>query len=284
MSETSGQAPAPTPTPAPSPAPAAQAPAAAPTQAGDWTTGLNDDMRNFVQNKGFKDVTAVLDSYRGLEKAIGAKAEHLIKLPENMDTPEGRAVWERLGAPKDAKEYKIEIPKEHGDPKLADGLREIAHKTGMTHKQVEGLVNWWNERTGGAIKMSQEAHQTRLTDAHNNLKKEWGAAYEQNKNLADQGAIKMGMGEKEVKALGAALGPDKALMLLHKLGTATGEASFVSGQSAGGSVLAPQAAMAEINSLKNDPNFAKRIASGDKEALRQLTRLHEQAAGQMPAH
>ena len=101
----------------------ASSPAAAASTSGqaqtptDWTTGLSDDLKGFVQNKGFKAPTDILESYRGLEKAMGAKAEHLIKLPENMDSPEGRAIWERLGAPKDAKDYKIGLAKEVGDRK-----------------------------------------------------------------------------------------------------------------------------------------------------------------------
>jgi hypothetical protein len=213
---------------APSPTPSAATSTPAPVTT-EWTTGLNDDLKSYVQTKGFKDTTAVLESYRNMEKLHGVPAERILKIPDNLDTPEGRAIFEKLGAPKDPKDYKIEIPKEHGDENLASWLRDTAAKYNLTHRQLEGLVAGWNERTGTAIKSMTEQQQTFLKQADDNLKKEWGAAYEQNKGLADQGAIALGMGEKEVKALGAALGPDKAMMLLHKLATATGEASFVSG-------------------------------------------------------
>ena len=36
----------------------------------DWTTGLNEDTRGFVQNRGFKDPGMVLDSYRNMETSF----------------------------------------------------------------------------------------------------------------------------------------------------------------------------------------------------------------------
>ena len=89
-------------------------PASAPTPT-DWTTGLNDDLRSYVQNKGFKDTAAVVESYRNFKKLHGVPQDRILKLPENLDTPEGRAISERLGAPKDAKDYSINLPKEGAD-------------------------------------------------------------------------------------------------------------------------------------------------------------------------
>jgi hypothetical protein len=244
----------------------------------DWTTGLSEPHRAYVQTKGFKDTTAVLESYMNMEKAFGAKSEHVIKLPENMDTPEGRAVFERLGAPKEAKDYAINIPKEHGDEKLASGLREIAHKFAFTNKQVEGLVGWWNEMQGGALKAKGEESATKLADSQNNLKKEWGAAYDQNLNIAKAGAHKYGLDKAKIDALESTLGFDGVMKLLHGFGRATGEAPFVQGQQAHAGVLAPSAAQAEIASLKKDPSFMKRYSAGEADALKKWENLHVQAA------
>ncbi len=260
----------------PAASPTTSAPAPAPT---DWTTGFTDETRAYVANKGFKGPQDVLESYRNFEKTMGSKAEHLLKLPENMDTPEGRAVFERLGAPKDAKDYKIDIPKEFGDEKLAQGLRDVAHKYAFTNKQVEGLVNWWNERSGGAIKTAQETANQQGVAQEQSLKKEWGAAYDQNLNLARAGATKYGLDKGKVDALQNALGYDGVMKLLHGFALATGEAPYVSGQNAGGGVLAPSAAVSQIKELSRDPSFAKRLASGDADAKRQWDKLNYQAYG-----
>ena len=246
----------------------------------DWTSGLSDDQKGYVQTKGFKDPSAVLESFRGLEKTIGAKAEHVIKLPENMDSPEGRAIWEKLGAPKDAKEYKIEIPKEFGDEALATGLRDVAHKSGMTHKQVENLVTWFNGHNEGLNKVALEEHQAKATQENDSLKKDWGQAYEQNKEIANRAALKLGVDKDLLMGLAEVLGPAKAFKGLYELGVKTGEAAFVGGKSAGGDVMSPAHAQQRIKELKADPTFGKRFASGDADAVRQWHKLNEQAFGQ----
>lgn len=246
----------------------------------DWTSGLSDELRGYVQTKGFKDPSAVVDSYRNFEKLHGVPHDKIIKLPENMDSPEGKAIWEKLGAPKDAKEYKIEIPPEYGGEEFGGFIRDVASKTGMTHKQVETLVQGLNEQAGKSIKAEQEATSTQVKAAQSNLEKEWGAALEQNTNIADSAALKLGMDEKEIVALGSALGRDKAMFLLHKLGKATGEAGFITGQKLGaGEILPPAYARQQIGELMKDASFSKRFKSGEADAVARWNKLHEQAYG-----
>lgn len=253
---------------------------AAPQTATEWTSGFSDDLKGYVQNKGFKGPQDILESYRNFEKLQGAPQDRILKLPEDMNTPEGRQVWERLGRPKDAKDYKIEIPKEHGDPALAEELRQIADKNNFTHSQIEGLVQWWNGRTEAGMKAFTEAQVQAKNNADQTLRKEWGAAYEQNRNVADNAARTLGLGEKELGALAQALGPDGALKTLLKLGKATGEADFVSGGPAGrGSLLSPEQSKNEINSLMSDPSFTKRLMSKDADAVRKWDNLHKMAYG-----
>lgn len=247
------------------------------TGGADWTHGMNDELRGYVQNKGFKDPVAVLDSYRAYEKLQGVPQDRLLKLPENMDSPEGRAVLERIGAPKEAAAYTIAIPKENGDPKLADGLRDVAFKQGFTQRQVEGLVGWWNSMQESGRAAQMDATQTKMTNALNNLKKEWGNAFDERKLKADQGAVALGMGEAEVNALGAALGPDKAMILLHKIATATGESQFLTGNQPSNGALTPEQAKAQIRDLEQDKGFIKRLMAKDKDAMRQWNKAHEYA-------
>lgn len=255
----------------------APAPSAAPT---DWTTGFSDDLKGYVQNKGFKGPQDILESYRNFEKLQGAPQDRILKLPEDLNSPEGKQVWERLGKPKEAKDYKIEIPKDYGDEKLAEELRVIADQNNFTHSQVEGLVKWWNERTGNTIKSMTEAQETARKNADQALRKEWGAAFDQNKNIVDNAARSLGLGEKEFQALGQALGPDGAMKMLLKLGKATGEADFVTtGPGGKGALLTPEQSKNEINALMSDPSFTKRLMSRDADAVRKWDNLHKMAFG-----
>lgn len=254
--------------------------AAPPVQAAaspDWITGLSDELKGYAQTKGFKDPAAVLDSYRGLEKTIGVPPERILKMPENMDTPEGRAIYERLGAPKEAKDYKIEIPPAIGDQKLADGLRDVAFKNNFTHRQVESLVGWWNEQTTSAHNVAVEEHKAKQTQENDGLKKEWGAAYEQNKEIANQAARRLGLDNDTLLGLAEILGPAKAFKALHDLGVKTGEAQFVIGKGAGGEAFSPAAAKERLRELRADESFIKRFSSGDADAVKTWNKLNEQA-------
>lgn len=243
----------------------------------DWTSGLNDEMKGYLQNKGFKDPQAVLESYRNYEKLQGVPQDRLLKMPENMDTPEGRAIWEKLGRPKDAKDYSLTVPDEAGGQEAADWFRAIADKGNFTQKQLDTLVGDYVAQELAEKKTAADAAQAKLISANDNLKKEWGLAYEHNKLLADEGARAIGATDEDLKALGQIMGPDKAMILLHKIAGATGEATFVSGQSANAGVLSPDMAKNKINELSNDEGFRKRLLSGDQDAKKQWDNVNKMA-------
>ncbi len=244
----------------------------------DWTTGFNDETKSYIQTKGFKNPVEVIESYRNFEKLQGVPQDRLLKLPENMDTPEGRAIFEKLGLPKEAKEYGIKIAAEHGDEAFVNWLQDTAHKSGMTRSQALGLAKSWEERMGGLTKAQADQRALQLKDAETSLKKEWGSAFEQNKGLADAGAKALGLGEAEVRALGASLGPDKAMLLLHKMALKSGEAEFIRGGNANGGINTPIAAQTKINELINDEGFRNRLSKGDAAARAEWDKLNQEAA------
>lgn len=248
-----------------------------PSSAPEWTGGLNDEMKGYVQNKGFKGVTDVLESYRNYEKLQGVPQDRLLKLPENLDSDEGRSIFEKLGRPKEATGYSIDIPKEHGDEKLASALREIGFKNNFTQKQMEGLVGWWNGRQAETLKNNTAAQEAAKVQSEANLKRDWGTAYEQNKETVTRAAINLELSDKELHSLGASLGADKSMKLLLRLGQATGEHTFVGGGPGGGSHTSAEQAKSEIARLQGDSGFISRIRAGDTEAKKLWNDLHKSA-------
>lgn len=247
----------------------------------DWTTGLNDELKGFVQTKGFKDPSSVLDSYRNLEKSFGVPAERLLRLPEQIDLakPEGRAIFERLGMPKEAKDYNLTLPKEITDAKVGEKFKEIGHKHALTGKQLEGVVSDILQWEMGDQTAKIEASKLELAKQENELKTEWGAAFDQNKNIAASGVKAMGFSKEEVGIIEDAIGFSRTMKLLHKLGSATGEHEFHGGkgQSASG-VMTPSQAQAKINELSRDKTFYSRLKAGDIDAKKQWDNLNSQAA------
>lgn len=260
--------------------------APAPAAEQSWMAGFSEDQKGYALTKGFKDAAATLDSYREIEKIMGGPKERLMTLPERYYddagklTPEGRSVYERLGSPKEAKEYGLEkfVPKEGGDPKLMEEFSRVFHEQGVTAKQAENIAKNWNEYQERNQKIIQEQAQLKLKESDDALKKEWGAAFEQNKQIAKEGAIKMGLAKEDIIGLANVLGEQKAMNLLKNLGQSVGESAFVTGASKN-TVMDPAQANYRIKELMKDKEWGKRFNAGGAEEMAEWTRLHAFAKG-----
>lgn len=261
------------------PAPAAAAPAAAPVANGDWTTGFSDDLKGYVANKGYQNPAQLADAYRNLEKLRGVPQERLLQLPENMDTPEGRAVWEKLGAPKTPQDYGLDklVPKEGGDPKLAEWAAGVFHENGLPIKAAEKIMTKWNERMDAAKAASKENFNAMILQGDAVLKKEWGAAYDQNVNLAKAGMRALELDGPAIDTLERLQGREKLFKTLQKIGAGVGEAGFVPGRPAADGALAPEQARQKIAESMRDPLFSKRYLGGDTDAKNQMQKWHQMA-------
>lgn len=268
-------------------APAAAAPAAPATTTetvnpGSWMAGFNDDLKGYVGTKGFKDPSALADAYRNLEKLQGVPQDRLMKLPESFYdekgnlTQEGRGIYERLGAPKEAKDYGIEVPKEGGDPKLMEHFTKIFHESGIPKAAAQKIVNEWNQFQQANSAQTAEIKAAEFRNQEQALAKEWGAAAEQNTRIAADGARKMGMDATKIDALSAALGHAETMKLLCNIGKSTGEAAFVTGRNPN-APMEPATAQSRIKELTGDKEFGARLMNGDSDAKATWERLHQQA-------
>ena len=256
--------------------------ASAGTSSQDWTHGFNDDQKGYIGNKGFKTPADLVESYRNLEKLRGVPQERLLTLPERFYddagklTAEGRAIREKIGAPKEAKEYNLAMPKEGGDAKLTEHFRGLFHELGLPKADAEKIQGAWNtyaEQRGNAAK---EAAVALARDQQAALAKEWGAATEQNINIAKDAIRAMGVKPEIVTALENSIGHHETAKLFHKLGTQVREAPFIGG-SKPDAILEPVNAQQTIKDLRSDKEFGKRLLAGDKDAQAKWQRLHEQA-------
>lgn len=289
-------APATTAAPAASPAPTStagamttQAPAAAPTPAttesvnpGAWMAGFDDDLKGYIGNKQFQKPQDLANAYRQLEKLQGVPQDRLMKLPDAFYddkgalTVEGRGIYERLGAPKEAKDYGIEVPKEGGDPKLMEHFTKIFHEAGVPKAAAQKIVSEWNGYQTAASVAAKEVAAANFRDQEKSLAKEWGAATEQNTNIAKDAVRRLGWDNAKIDAVASALGHAETMKLLCGLGKATGEATFVTGAQPT-RALEPANALSRIKELTQDREFGAKLMNGDAEAKGMWQRLHEQA-------
>lgn len=260
-------------------------PAAGTATSTAWTDSFSDnELKGYAQNKGWKDPSEAVNSYRQFEKLMGAPQDRVIKLPEKADDPAWQDINYKLGVPKDPKDYQIEVPAEYGDPQFAEKARDWFHKLGIPKEKGNQLAKNWNEYIGAQIQAGKDAEKQMLVKETGELRKEWGAAFDQNAELGRRAAHAFGFDEKKINAVEKALGFAGTMKLFHQLHTKIGEDGFVNGDRNNnnfGGLMTPAQAQAQIKLRQKDLDFRDRLLKKDTAALTEWNELHKMAHPQL---
>lgn len=259
-----------------------------------WLQNASTEEIAFAQSKGWdKETTPPADqifrSYHNLQKLFGAdKAGNTVMLPgENADEATVNQFYNRLGRPENMDGY---AAKEFAglDENQFKSLRETAHKVGITDKQFDALTKW-NQELGAQIQSDLENNvKMQQAEEEANLKKEWGAAYDKNLQLAKEATAKLGLTQDQVNAMQIGLGFDGVLKLMMQLGAGVGEGKFVTGDngrsSGADNVMTPEQAKTELTRLTTDKDFQEawmnKAHPRHDEMVRKKSQLSAWAAGQ----
>lgn len=246
------------------------------TTQGDWTSGLPEDVRGYVQSKGFKDPGSVVDSYRNLEKLMGAPKDRLLRLPDKEDAPEWNDIYARLGRPADPKEYKFDVPPELGGPDSFAWAGPAFHKAGISKRQAETLMGEWKQHAEKQVGETRAQYQAKIDADVAGLKKEWGMAHDQNIAAAKIAAKQLGVTPEQIDQLESAMGFSGVIKMFHAIGTKTGEHSFVGQDTkgAGFGAMTPSEAQSRLSDKRRDPDYARKLQAGDADAKREWEMLH----------
>lgn len=248
------------------------APAAAPettaAAGGDapWYAKIeNADLRGLAESRSFDSPEKVLKSYSDLEKLRGVPADKLLRLPDSMEDADSMgAVYDKLGRPTAADGYTVE-GMEQG--KENQWFFDAMHKAGVSNAnagQVSAAINAQLE-AHNAFETQQFANQAQVEMQE--LKTEWGQAYDAKHAGALAIVSKLELTEAEVGSMERAIGTKNLMNKLAAMGAMIGEATVVEGQGASGGgfqTLTPEGARAERDRLNADPEFVKRLMSPDK--------------------
>ena len=278
--------PDPTPTPSPTPTPA---PTPTPTDQ-PWHTGIEAETLGFWQNKGLavddpKALAASLTkSYRELERHMGVPPDQLIKLPKAGAPPEEwKAVYQRLGAPADAKEYDFNGVKFAGndlDPAFADAMRAGLAAAFVPKDKAAAIVKSVVDYLEGAEKAETAVTTAKIAEEKATLQKNWGTNFDFNHLKAIEGARRLGISREGVEAMEKQIGYASTMEALRKIGAGTTEDMFVdSVRGSAGNPVTREGAIDRKATLEKDPLWVKRYLSGDAEAGREMRALIEQIDG-----
>jgi hypothetical protein len=254
--------------------------AAAQDASKSWYSGFDELTRGYVEQKGFKDPAAVVNSYQNLEKLMGHdRAGRTMVLPkDDQDTETLGKIYDRLGRPASAEDYKLAIPE--GDAgefaKLAAGK---FHELGLSSKQGQALAEWFNGH-GAQLQQQQNAEVERKRDEDfSKLEQEWGDQFNTRSEIARRAMREAGLTPEEGALLENALGVHKAAKAFEFFGKLFSEHSGKGFENSGGGRFSqtPEEAKARIDSLTRDAAWQKRYFAGDADAKAEFERLNKTA-------
>lgn len=242
---------------------------------GNWWDNIQDaDLKGYVQNKAWKDTTELANGYRNLEKLLGGEK---LPMPKGDTDAEGwTRVYDALGRPKSADDYKLPVP-EGGNPDFAKAASAKFHELGISSKQANALAEWWNSTAQGQQEQMMQQSAAASQRDLDQLSREWGAAYDENIQLGRQAAREFGINGEMASKLENALGTKGLLEFMAKIGRGFTEHEFEGGRSVNSFGMTPDAAKQRISALKADPDFAAKYIKGNADAVAEMTRLQNLA-------
>ncbi|TCP35908.1 hypothetical protein [Sphingomonas sp. BK235] len=222
-------------------------------EAGDGESASN---RDWLAAKGFKDLDAVVKSARHAERALHDKG--MVAVPKEGAAPEQVAAFHRaIGVPEAATGYEIKGPE---GVALNEPL--LARLAGAAH--AAGVPKGAFERTVGEFIQAQldeaAAERTRQDQLAEGKLKEWGGKKDEQLAHVSAGMRALGLSGADGVALRGALGADRALELMAKIGAGVAEDTLVGGGRGTFGVSAAEA-KTQLDAMRNDPEVARKVAS-----------------------
>jgi hypothetical protein len=155
---------------------------AAPAAPVGFLDSLPEDLRMEPSLRNFTDPASLAKSYVHAQRMIGADK---IPLPGKTATDEDWAnVWAKLGRPQAPSEYQLQFE----NPLLAgsdlESFKQSAFEAGLNNRQVERMAKFLESTVSGAETSRSEMTEKAVYDAEQELRQEFGQAFEQRMALA----------------------------------------------------------------------------------------------------
>lgn len=262
-----------------------------------WHQGIPDEVRGWGQNKGWlvddpkEAFSKAVNAHREAQRFIGAPPEQLLRIPQpNAESSEVTQFLERIGVPKESKDYDLSGVKFSDgaelDPAFVDMIRGSMHRNRVPKDYASNVVK-------DIVKFMEDGDKADLADRTAAIQEQTAAL---DRDWGTQKAAYLVVAKSAMDALGKAanLTPDQikagwdaisevggigssyAMKMLFEAGRRMGEAPFITGGQGGGGpgLLSRDAARAEIEALKTDKEFGKRLIAGGRDERKRWDDLH----------
>ena len=239
-----------------------------------WLEGLDDDGKNFVANKAWKTPKDAVESYRNLEKLVGRKVRDI---PAEGDAEGWSQFYNELGRPETPAGYEFDLPDDY-KPELVKFYQDAAHKAGLTKRQADAFLCNYLDYEHAFCEAQARQKEADIHSAAEELKREWGARYNENLNMALRGAEALGLGKAERIALEESMGQAKAARLFERIARAlcTEDGTPHTPGNVAFGLRTPAQAQARIDELLSRPDYQASYMNGDKHKVAEIQALYEQ--------
>lgn len=259
------------------------------TEAG-WRGKLSDDLREHPALGGFEDVGALAREHVHLQKLIGRKG--ILPPGEGATEEDYSRYYDALGRPEDPSGYDLtEVERPEGLPWSAEIETEMLarmHRAGLTNDQARALMESYVDLQGTTWSQLQASQSQALESAVQELRSEWGGAYDARLDVANR-AFAMAFGDQveDVRQLrladGGFLGDHPQLVrAFAAIGARMSEAEFV-GEGAMPGGHSREQARAQLEELESDATFRTALLDRShpdhRQSVQRRSQLTDQAYG-----
>lgn len=245
-----------------------------------WISALPKELQEDASLKKFSDVQGLAKSYINAQKLLGADK---IPVPSQHATDEDwQNVFNKLGLPESVDKYEVKFGDQATlDKKFVDEFKALAHKSGILPKQAQKLADWFTQSNLSAEQEIVKARNEQVTKEVNELKTEWGKAFDDKIRYANNALAKFA-DAPTLEYLGkTGLSNDVRLV---KLLSAMGEQLFKEGkipdaQSSGSRLSPADARKAATTIIGNmDHPYHQKGHPGHKAAVEEVAELFNMAS------
>jgi hypothetical protein len=158
-----------------------------PTVAKSWKEAIPEDLRNDPNISKFTELEALAKSYVNATRMIG---QDKVAVPNNNSTEDQwNEVYNKLGRPESPDKYQLDAKSDVVplDESAIKSFAENAHQLGLNNKQAQGILEFYKNSMEGSAQQNQVDMETAQANAEQELRKEWGRAYED--NIKKAGAV-----------------------------------------------------------------------------------------------
>lgn len=245
-----------TPNPEPTPSPAAEPTPAQTSPRDQFIQSLPEEFRQDPIFANFDDWGGVAKSYANAAKLVGMDKNQILAMPKE-NTPEAMApIWDKLGRPADTKGYDIEQYKEVLPPEVLGKYADIAHKNGVSKSAFNSMISEFVNESVTGQKLMAEQQEQQVGQWQAEVKKEFGAAYDDKLNFAKKAVESFGLTDV-IKENPTMFEHPAIIKAFVAIGEKTSEGMVLSNGSVNHGKLAPAEAQMEIAKFTSDPENVK---------------------------